>query len=152
MVKRKKQGTGGRRRGVVHAGAIRTPTEPIDPEIEEEFHATDGQSRSGGRRLVKTLSQHTSESPELTAGDVDAAWDRPDVGEEAPGGSVPTPDQDVVEEIGQAVGLTFEDDEEVDAPGKLDRRDRNRWELRPASAEDYHRRQREARIEPEAED
>ena len=81
-----------------------------------------------------------------------SAWDRPDIGEESPGGSVSTPDQDVVEEIGEAMGLTFEDDEPVDAPGKLSRRDQDRWELRPASSEDYAERQRAARTPAESSD
>jgi hypothetical protein len=79
----------------------------------------------------------------LTSGDIDAAWDPSDVGEEGPGGTVATPDQDIVEKVGEAVGLTFEDLEPVDAPGKMRRRDRQRWELNPVSSEDYAERARE---------
>ena len=49
----------------------------------------------------------------------------------------------MVEEIGEAVGLTFENDEPVDGPGKLARRDRRRFELDPVSSEDYVERQRD---------
>ena len=50
------------------------------------------------------------------------------------GGSVPTPDQDQVDEIGKAAGLTYQDDEPLQSGEKLLKRDRNRWELNPASA------------------
>ncbi len=81
-----------------------------------------------------------SRTPEISGGDLDADWQRPDVGEEAVGGSVPTPDQDIVEELGAAVGLTYEDDEPLDPEAKISRRDENRWELNPASSEDYRER------------
>ena len=37
-------------------------------------------------------------------------------GEEAPGGDNPTPDQDVVDDIGKALGVTYNDNEELKAP------------------------------------
>ncbi len=47
--------------------------------------------------------------PLLSGGDVDADWKRADsIGEEAVGGSVATPDQDVVDEIGRALGVEQE--------------------------------------------
>jgi hypothetical protein len=45
-------------------------------------------------------------NPRLTGGDVDADWRRAaSTGEEAVGGSVATPDQDVVDELGEALGV-----------------------------------------------
>ena len=66
----------------------------------------------------------------LTGGDVDADKDRAaSVGEEAPGGSVATPDQDRVDEIGQALGVPRAPDEEIRASSEvLDERDKHRWE------------------------
>ncbi|HBP86480.1 MAG TPA: hypothetical protein DD706_02150, partial [Nitrospiraceae bacterium] len=55
------------------------------------------------------------------------------------GGSNPTPDQDNVDELGAAVGLTFEDSEELGGAKVYDR-DIYRWELDPASSEDYEER------------
>ena len=46
-------------------------------------------------------------------------------------------DQDVVEELGQALGYTYEDNEPLRPEDKLEDRDRDRWELNPASAEDF---------------
>ena len=95
-------------------------------------------ARSGRAALRQAKKAHTETSPALTAGDVDADWeDAYALGDEAPGGDNPTPDQDVVDEIGAALGVTYQDDEELKAADKIIERDRHRWELDPASAEDY---------------
>jgi hypothetical protein len=66
----------------------------------------------------------------LTGGDVDAdcmrAWD---AGDEAVGGSTAMPDQDVVDEIGRALGVEQEPDAEVWTSREILReRDRHRWD------------------------
>ena len=95
-------------------------------------------ARSGRAALRHAKKEHTQTSPAMTGGDVDADWeDAYAVGDEAPGGDNPTPDQDVVDEIGSALGITYQDDEELKAADKIIERDRHRWELDPASAEDY---------------
>jgi hypothetical protein len=54
------------------------------------------------------------------------------VGEETPGGSTPTPDQNLVDEIGRAYGLQEEDSGSLRSGGEiLTRRDRHRFELTP---------------------
>jgi hypothetical protein len=81
--------------------------------------------------------EHPETGPGLTAGDVDADWVAAyTVGDEAPGGDNPTPGQTVVEEMGRALGVEYADGEEL-STDKLEDRDRHRWELDPASAEDY---------------
>ena len=82
------------------------------------------------RRAEAEAGGHTETSPRLAGGDVDADWERAaSVGEEAPGGSVATPDQDRVDEIGQALGVPQAPDEEVRASSEvLDERDERRWE------------------------
>jgi hypothetical protein len=69
-------------------------------------------------------------SPRLTGGDPDADWERADhVGEEAVGGSVATPDKNVVDELGSALGVPRGPDEEVRTSQEiLEDRDRHRWE------------------------
>jgi hypothetical protein len=53
-------------------------------------------------------------------------------GEETPGGSNSTPDQNDVDEIGRAYGLQDEDSGELHSGGEvLERRDRHRSELNP---------------------
>ena len=50
--------------------------------------------------LVSELSKYSGASPADTGGDVDADWQRSQsVGEEAVGGTVATPDQDVVDDL-----------------------------------------------------
>src|SRR3954470_10199088 len=98
-----------------------------------------------GRRKMNSLQQElTHTDTRISGGDVDADTQSAySVGDEAPGGDNPTPDQDVVQEIGAAVGLNYQDTEELGSERKLEERDRHRWELDPASAEDYPDRQRE---------
>ncbi|HEY8517663.1 MAG TPA: DUF6335 family protein [Candidatus Binatia bacterium] len=79
-------------------------------------------------------------SPVLAGGDVDASEAEAGSGEEAVGGSTPTPDQDNVDELGRALGVTFEDDEPLSGEEKISKRDDDRWELDPASAEDWSER------------
>ncbi len=107
----------------------------IENEIEEDF-AERQYLNTGAQGLFRKLSEHTADTPEMSGGDIDAAWEEADVGEETVGGSVPTPDQDNVDELGEAVGLTYADDEPLGIDDKLEDRDRHRWELNPDSAED----------------
>ena len=100
-------------------------------------------AHTGGVRQRALEGELTHTGAALSGGDVDAdAQSAYLVGDEAPGGDNPTPDQDVVQEIGAAVGLEYEDREELGGERKLEARDRARWELDPASAEDYEERQR----------
>jgi hypothetical protein len=95
-------------------------------------------ARTGRRELREKFSEHTETSPQLTAGDVDADWESAySVGDEAPGGDNPTPDQDIVDDIGRAVGVEYQDNEELKGADKVAKRDKHRWELDPASSEDY---------------
>jgi Family of unknown function (DUF6335) len=81
--------------------------------------------------LADEVERHTETSPRLTGGDVDAAWDQAaSVGDEAVGGSTATPDQDVVDELGAALGVAQEPDAEVVTTGEiLGERDRHRWRI-----------------------
>jgi uncharacterized protein DUF6335 len=46
-------------------------------------------------------------------------------------------DENIVEEIGEAAGVLYDDREPLRAGVKEHRRDEHRWELDPASSEDY---------------
>lgn len=108
-----------------------------DEDIEDIFEDRQQLAVSGRKELKEELEEHHSKSPMLSGGDIDAKWQQTDVsGEESVGGSTPTPDQDVVEELGEALGITYEDDEPLNTEEKLRERDRNRWELDPQSADD----------------
>jgi len=111
------------------------PTPPSSLDLDRTASA----ARTGRRELRERLDQHTETSPALTAGDVDADWESAySVGDEAPGGDNPTPDQDVVDDIGRAVGVQYDDNEELKGEAKIAKRDKHRWELDPASAEDFN--------------
>lgn len=104
-------------------------------EEEAELHQNDAEY--GARRMRDERREHTDSSPVLAGGDVDADWEEDAVGEELVGGGNPTPDQDIVEEIGEAMGVTFQDNEPLDFDEKMNKRDRDRWELNPSSAEEF---------------
>jgi hypothetical protein len=95
-------------------------------------------ARTGRAELEEFREEHASMTPEITAGDVDADLeDAYFTGDEAPGGDNPTPDQDIVDDIGKALGVEYQDNEELKSTEKLEKRDKHRWELDPASSEDY---------------
>jgi hypothetical protein len=101
-------------------------------------------ARTGRQELREARQEHTETSPVLTGGDVDANWeDAYAVGDEAPGGDNPTPDQDRVDDIGKALGVEYQDNEELKSSDKIAQRDKHRWELDPASSEDYRDREKE---------
>jgi len=95
-------------------------------------------AESGHQMYNQKKREHTEGGAVLTGGDMDSDWnDAYSSGEETPGGDMSTPDQDVVEEIGRALGVEYEDAEELKGSEKIIERDRHRWEYDPASAEDY---------------
>jgi hypothetical protein len=107
------------------------------------FMAKASAAESGHQMYNQRAKEHTEGGSRLTGGDVDTDWNEAYAsGEETPGGDMSTPDQDVVEEIGRALGVEYEDAEELKGAEKIESRDRNRWEYDPASAEDYKDRNR----------
>jgi hypothetical protein len=122
------------RRIVSDEDEIIQSTPPSSLDLDRSASAV----RSGRRALKERFDEHTETSPALTAGDVDADWESAySVGDEAPGGDNPTPDQDIVDDIGRAVGIEYQDNEELKSEEKVAQRDRNRWELDPASSDDW---------------
>jgi len=105
-------------------------------EIDLEAAREDNLAEIGRRLLKREYEKYHAVSPEQTAGDVDASWqEAEDSGAETPGGHVATPDQDNVDEIGRAVGMEIQDNQELRTHEEiLARRDRRRWELNRGSA------------------
>ena len=94
--------------------------------------------RTGRAEVAERRLEHAGMSPAITAGDVDVDLENAYFsGDETPGGDNPTPDQDVVDDIGKALGVEYQDNEELRASDKVMERDKHRWELDPASSEDY---------------
>jgi hypothetical protein len=109
------------------------PSPPSSLDLDRDASA----ARSGRAELAEKQRQHRNMN-DFGGGDPDVdVEDAYFTGEEAPGGDNPTPDQDIVDDIGKALGLEYEDNEELKAADKVVERDKHRWELDPASAEDY---------------
>jgi hypothetical protein len=131
------RGPGDRRPHLERDRRILEESVPGSPStLDFDRHAS--AARSGRQEMREALAEHTETSPRLTGGDVDADWESAfSTGDEAPGGDMPTPDQDIVDEIGASLGVQYNDDEELKAVDKIQERDRHRWELNPASSDDY---------------
>jgi hypothetical protein len=109
------------------------PSPPSSLDLDRHGSA----ARTGRAEFAEKVREHHGMT-DVTGGDPDVdIEDAYFTGEEAPGGDNPTPDQDIVDDIGKALGVEYEDDEELKAADKVVERDKHRWELDPASAEDY---------------
>src|SRR5438445_11002446 len=112
------------------------PTPPSSLNLDRHGSA----ARTGRAEMNQKLREHRGMTA-VAGGDVDVdVEDAFFTGEEAPGGDNPTPDQDVVDDIGKALGVEYADNEELKAADKVGKRDKHRWELDPASSEDYKER------------
>jgi hypothetical protein len=105
-----------------------------DPEIEEFMEEEILRAPKDPELLAHRLRENTAASPRDAGGDLDAAWeDVNETGSETVAGDNPTPDQSDVEENALAVGMTFEDNEELEFEEKIEKRDRDRFELDESS-------------------
>src|SRR5262249_45140277 len=101
-----------------------------DPEIEEFMHLEISRAPKDPDLLAQRLRNHTAASPRDAGGDLDANWeDVNDSGSETVAGDNPTPDQSLVEENASAIGVSYEDNEELEFIDKIEKRDRDRYEL-----------------------
>ena len=113
------------------------PTPPSSLHMERHGSAV----RTGRAEMAEATANTANLTPDINAGDVDVnVEDAYFVGDESPGGDNPTPDQEVVDEIGKALGVEYQDAEELRGSDKVADRDKHRWELDPASSEDYKNR------------
>ncbi len=68
-----------------------------------------------------------------------------DLGDETGDESSPLPDSNVVDEMGEEVGVNYGDAEPLHTVEKRAQRDEHRWELDPASSEDFSDRERDGK-------
>lgn len=109
------------------------PTPPSSLDLDRK-----GSAVRTGRAEIAEERENLGAMQALTGGDVDADAENAFFsGDEAPGGDNPTPDQDIVDDIGRALGVEYQDAEELRGSDKVVERDKHRWELDPASSEDY---------------
>jgi len=105
-----------------------------DPEIEEFMEQEISRAPKDPDLLAQRLRNNTAASPRDAGGDLDADWeDVNDSGSETVAGDNPTPDQSLVEENASAMGVSFEDNEELEFIDKIEKRDRDRYELEEGS-------------------
>lgn len=127
----------------VRAAAGRKPARGKKPASARLRPTDGGDDRGQTVALLRDLAEHHETGPAATAGDVDADWQRAQSsGEEAVGGSVSTPDQDRVDEIGHALGV----EQPTEAPLRpteeiLEDRDRRYWDLERRAKKRADRRQ-----------
>ena len=106
----------------------------IDDDIEPPIPDVS----AGSAKLAARLRENPGLDPTLAGGDVDAQWEMAEsTGDDSAAGSMPTPDQNDTGDIGKAIGITYEDNEPLKVGEKERERDKHRWELDPASSEDY---------------
>ena len=95
-------------------------------------------ARTGRAEMEESRQNHASMGQDITGGDIDVnVEDAYFTGDEAPGGDNTSPDVDVVDDIGKALGVQYDDNEELKSSDKIVERDKHRWEMDPASSEDY---------------
>ena len=88
--------------------------------------------------MAESRLNHANMGPEIAGGDVDVDVENAYfTGDETAGGDNPSPDLEVVDDIGKALGVQYEDNEELKSSDKIIERDKHRWEMDPASSEDY---------------
>ncbi len=105
-----------------------------DPEIEEFMEEEISRAPKDPELLAQRLRNNTSDSPKDAGGDLDATWeDVNESGSETVAGDNPTPDQSVVEDNARAIGVSYEDNEELEFIDKIEKRDRDRFELDESS-------------------
>ena len=101
---------------------LRTPPSSLD------MNRPASAARSGRRALKENTRQHNKMAA-LTGGDVDADMESAYFsGDEAPGGDNPTPDQNDVDDIGHAIGVEYNDNQELQGGEEVVERDKHRWD------------------------
>jgi Family of unknown function (DUF6335) len=110
------------------------PTPPSSLNMDRRGSA----ARTGRAEIAESRQNHAGMPQDITGGDVDVDLENAYfTGDEAPGGDNPSPDLEVVDDIGKALGVQYDDNEELKAADKIVERDKHRWEMDPASSEDY---------------
>ena len=99
---------------------------------------------AGSHNLAERLRNDPLADPTVTGGDVDAQWESAQFsGDESAISSMTTPDQNDTGDIGKSIGINYAEGEELKVGEKERERDRHRWELDPASSDDYQDRTKE---------
>ena len=110
---------------------------PPDEAIKEFMDDEIAHVPQAPNELKERLREHNSSSPADSGGDIDASWEEVNsTGAESVFGHNPTPDQSDVEENAHDYGIDFQDNEPLDILEKMEKRDRDRYELDESSKEE----------------
>ncbi|WP_052049924.1 DUF6335 family protein [Leptolyngbya sp. KIOST-1] len=125
----------------VSQGIDKAPPPPNEPVIH--LPAAQAAAEAARTGLEDNSAMIGAEMPDdyrmasgspTTAGDPDAMTEQAKVvGEEAIGGTTPTPDQNNIDEIAAAAGIDTQAEQPVAVKDEMDRRDQQRFELDPDS-------------------
>ena len=112
---------------------LRDDIEPPIPDIA-----------AGSAKLANRLQNDALADTDITGGEVDAQWEGAQFsGDESAVSSMSIPGTGQVDDVGKAMGVTYSDNEELKVGEKERSRDKKRWELDPASSDDYQDRVRD---------
>src|SRR5262245_39712241 len=79
------------------------PTPPSSLDLDRR-----GSAARTGRELAESRQEHSGMSADITGGDLDVDVENAYfTGDEVPGGDNPTPDQEIVDDIGKALGVQY---------------------------------------------
>ena len=97
-----------------------TKVTPLREQVRQEFVDAAERGEAGREQLMKERGEpHETLPPPSDSGD-DASWANISV-----------------DQLGEAVGLVYQDEEPLNTIEKIEERDENRWSMNPASAEDF---------------
>ncbi len=103
---------------------------PADAEIKAVMDDEIAHVPQAPGELAERLQENHAASPADSGGDIDADWEEVNTsGAESVFGHNPTPDQSDVEENAHAMGIDYQDNEPLDILEKIEKRDRDRYEL-----------------------
>ena len=104
----------GRHGSTARAGRSKKPCRRPPSSLNMDRHGS--AARTGRAEIAEQSREHHGHGRDITGGDLDVdVEDAYFTGDEAPGGDNPTPDQDIVDDIGKALGVEYEDNEELKA-------------------------------------
>lgn len=114
--------------------------------IADDIEPAVPDTAASAANLAGRLREDSLADPVVTGGDIDAQWEGAQFsGDESAVSSMSTPSGNTVDDVGAAMGVTYQDNEELKAGEKERSRDKSRWELDPASSDDYQERLKEER-------
>ena len=99
-----------------------TKKAPLREQVQQEFVEADERGKAGRERVMKEGGELHETLPLPLDSRDDASWANINV-----------------DQLGEAVGLVYQDEEPLNTIEKIAGRDDNRWSMDPASAEDFER-------------